>query len=63
MPDHELVTIRDWGSPEYLDGAQMQYCIVIGEYPKGETVAYCDSLEVARVIANALGNQVIIQTE
>lgn len=63
--DHDLVTIKDYGRAEYLDGAMMQYCVVIGEYPHGETVAYCDTIEVARLLANALTmsgmGQVIIQ--
>jgi len=56
----ELVTIKDWGRLRYLDGAMMQYVVVLGKYPSGHTVAYCDTLDVARVLANALGETVII---
>jgi len=38
----------------------MQYVVVLGKYPSGHTVAYCDTLDVARVLANALGETVII---
>lgn len=61
--EHDLVTIVDWQEATYLDGAQMQFCVYIGKYPDGECIAYCDSLEVARVLANALGNQVVIYTQ
>ena len=52
--DHDLVTIKDYGRPEYLDGAMMQYSVVLGEYLKGETIAHCETLEHARLLANAL---------
>lgn len=55
------VTIKDYGRPEYLDGATMQYAVVIGEWPEGHTVAYCTTLETARTIAHALSETVIIE--
>lgn len=61
--DHDLVTIKDYGEATYLDGAQMQYSVIIGDYQSGMTVAYCDSLEIARILANALtasGNGVVV---
>lgn len=66
--DHSLVIIRDWGKPEYLDGACMQYCVKLGAYPGGESVAYCSTLDYARLLANALTStnsnaEVIISTE
>lgn len=57
----DIVTIKDYGQAEYLDGACMQYVVVLGEYPSGHTVAFCETLEVARVIAHALAETVIIQ--
>jgi len=57
----QLVTIKDYGQPEYLDGAMMQYRVVIGPYPGGGTVAYCSTLEIARALAHALGETVIIE--
>ncbi len=56
----EFVTIKDYGRPEYLDGAMMQYVVVIGSYPNGHTVAYCETIEIARTMAHALGKTVII---
>lgn len=56
----EIVTIKDYGQPEYLDGACMQYCVHLGKYPLGHTVAFCETLDIARVLANALGQTVII---
>ncbi len=50
----ELVTIKDYGEPEYLDGACMQYSVHLGKYPLGHTVAFCETLEIARLLANAL---------
>lgn len=52
MPDQ--VTIRDEGDPEYLDGAMMQFSVHKGKYLQGNTVAYCDTLETARLLANAM---------
>lgn len=63
-PEFDLVTIKDYGRPEYLDGAQMQYCIMAGEYPRGQVIAYCDDLTIARYIAQALSETVhIIQDD
>ncbi len=56
----QLVTIKDWGRDEYLDGALMQYCVVIGKYPYGDTVAYCATLEIALALAHGLGETVVI---
>ena len=64
MP-HPLITIRDAGQPEYLDGAMMQYEVNIGKYLNGETVAYCSTIEVARLLAYALAGDngnIIIST-
>ncbi len=55
-----LVTIKDYGQPEYLDGAMMQYVVVIGKYPLGHTVAFCETIEIARAVAHALSETVII---
>ena len=60
--EEELVTIKNWGSPQYLDGATMQYAIYLGKPPNDHCVAFCDTLDVARVLANALGQTVIIQS-
>jgi hypothetical protein len=58
----QLVTIKDWGQPEYLDGAMMQYAVVIGPYlGDGGTVAFCVTLELAKIVAQALGETVIIE--
>lgn len=56
----ELVTIRDYGQPEYLDGASMQYAIYLGDYSSGECVAFCMTFDIARALANALGQTVVI---
>lgn len=56
------VIIHDWGKPIYLDGAEMQFAV----YANNECVAYCDTLALARLLANALtclGGDVIIQTD
>jgi hypothetical protein len=35
-------SIYDHGSPEYLDGAQMQFTVEEGKpYPHGDSIAYC----------------------
>jgi hypothetical protein len=48
-------TIVDWGREEYLDGAMMRYCVQTnGGWPKGTTIAYCASLDIARALANGL---------
>lgn len=57
----QRVTIKDYGRPEYLDGAMMQYTVVIGEWPSGNIIAYCTTIETARKIAHALGETVIIE--
>ena len=56
----QVVTIKDYGQPEYLDGAMMQYAVVVGPWPSGNTVAYCTTIETARAIAHALSETVII---
>ncbi len=49
------INIHDWGREEYLDGAMMQYSVIVGgEYPNGNTVAYCKDIETARALAIAL---------
>lgn len=52
--DHDLITIKDYGRAEYLDGAMMQYTVLIGDYSNGTVVAYCETLEIARLLANAM---------
>lgn len=53
------ITIRDYGKPEYLDGAQMRYAVVTGKCisPQSYVLAYCDDIEIARLIANGLIEQ------
>ncbi len=48
------VNITDWGRPEYLDGAMMQFMVTKGEFPNDLPLAYCINLETARALANAL---------
>jgi len=55
------IFVKDQGRPEYLDGAEMQFSVLDAEYPRGHTIAYVDTLEHALKIAQALGDDVIIQ--
>lgn len=46
------MTLHDFGSPEYLDGAKMQGVLSLGEYPTGETAAYCNLESGKRIVAS-----------
>lgn len=58
----EKVTIIDYGREEYLDGAEARFAMYEGEYPSGDWIAFCNSLETARILANALSATVILDT-
>jgi hypothetical protein len=48
------VILIDWGKPEYLDGAQMQYHVETKGY---EHAAYFSNKEDAEMYAEALSNR------
>ena len=56
-----IIFVKDYGREEYLDGAEMQFSVLDGEYPCGHTIAYVDTMEHALKIAQALGDEGIIQ--
>ena len=52
------VTISDWGEPEYLDGAQMQYMVTIEAVGSvGACLAYFSDFKDAEMFARAKSEQ------
>lgn len=55
----KIATVRDWGKPKYLDGAQMQYAVYEGGYFGGKMIAYVGDKEHAEKIAKLFGSKVV----
>ena len=58
-----LVTIKDYGKAEYLDGAQMQYTVRDGKYAGGGCLAYFGERADAELFAKAKGVKVVVEYE
>lgn len=50
-------TITDFGQEQYLDGAMAQFAV----HMNGDWLAFCNTLETARALANAIAETVIIE--
>lgn len=57
----DRITVKDYGRPEYLDGAQVQFMVLRGDYPAGNVIAYVDNRDDALKIAQLFGDEVIIE--
>jgi hypothetical protein len=53
------VTVTDWGAPEYLDGALMQFMVTVeSEGVIGNCLAYFGSREDANLFAEVKAQQI-----